>query len=105
MKWSVFLLGGLAGVAAASYVARRRPGMFAWATSAAGQAMTGVSRKAMGAMVNHKFGGEKMHSAPKQSSGSARESGGAWGQIEMLLNSDPGVKQQVDEIRAEAKTH
>ncbi|QHT60509.1 hypothetical protein GXP70_11565 [Paenibacillus lycopersici] len=105
MKWSVFLLGGLAGAAAAAYVAKKRPGMFAWATSAAGHAVTGVSRRAMGAMVNRRFGMETMHSAPKRSSVSAKESGAAWGQIEMLLNSDPGVKQQVDEIKAEAKTH
>ncbi|NBD22614.1 hypothetical protein [Paenibacillus glycinis] len=105
MKWSVFLLGGLAGAATAAYVAKKRPGMFAWATSAAGQAMTGVSRKAMGAVVSRKFGGEMAHSSPKHSGVSARDSAGAWGQIEMMLNNDPGVKEQVDEIKADAKTH
>lgn len=105
MKWSAFLLGGIAGMATAAYVAKKRPGMFAWATSAAGQAMTGVSRRAMGAMVSRKFGHEMAQSAPKHSGGSAGGSGAAWGQIEMLLNSDPDIKSQVDEIKAEAKTH
>ncbi|MBM7564457.1 hypothetical protein [Paenibacillus sacheonensis] len=105
MKWSVFLLGGLAGAAAASYMAKKRPGMFAWATSAAGQAMTSASRKAMGAVVSRKFGGEMMSSSPKHSNAQAKDSSNSWGQIELMLNSDPGLKRQVDEIKAEAKTH
>ncbi|SFI56410.1 hypothetical protein SAMN02799624_01396 [Paenibacillus sp. UNC496MF] len=104
MKWSVFLLGGLAGAAAAAYVAKKRPGMFAWATSAAGMAMSGVSRRAMGAVVSRKFG-EARHASAAHAEGAARDSAGAWGQIEMMLNSDPGLKHQVDAIKSEAKTH
>ncbi|MFC4808460.1 hypothetical protein [Paenibacillus sp. GCM10023250] len=104
MKWSAFLIGGLAGAAAAAYVAKKRPGMFAWATSAAGMAMSGVSRRAMGAVVNRKFG-EARHASAKHTESSARDSAGAWGQIEMMLSSDPSLKNQVDAIRSEAKTH
>ncbi|RAP76414.1 hypothetical protein [Paenibacillus montanisoli] len=106
MKWSGFLIGSLAGMAAAAYVAKRRPGMFAWASSAAGNAVNGMTRRAMGAVISRKFDREAVHhAAPKRSGASAKESGDAWGQIEVLLNSDPGVKEQVDQIKAEAKPH
>ncbi|WP_219836506.1 hypothetical protein [Paenibacillus sp. R14(2021)] len=106
MKWSGFLIGALAGAATAAYMAKKRPGMFAWASSAAGNTMTGFSKRAMGAMLSRKFGSDASHDvSPKHSSVSAKESGNAWGQIEMLLNSDPSVKDQVEDIKSEAKTH
>ncbi|WP_308639113.1 hypothetical protein [Paenibacillus silvisoli] len=107
MRWTGFLIGSLAGMAAAAYVARRRPGMFAWATSAAGTAVNGMTRRAMGAVISRKFGARDavQHAAPKRTDASAKGSGDAWGQIELLLNSDPGVKEQVDQIKAEAKPH
>ncbi|SFS81979.1 hypothetical protein [Paenibacillus sp. BC26] len=106
MKLSGFLIGGLAGMAAAAYIAKKRPGMFAWASSAAGTAVNGMTKRAMGAVISRKFGGDMVqHAAPKHSDASAKGSGNAWGQIELLLNSDPGVKEQVDQIKAEAKPH
>ncbi|WP_147306746.1 hypothetical protein [Paenibacillus taihuensis] len=116
MRLTGFLIGGLAGMVAAAYVARKRPGMFAWASSAAGSAISGMSRgmtrKAMGAMMSRKLAHasesmhEVSHAAPKSTGASAGGgSGNAWGQIEMLLNADPSVKAQVDEIKADAKPH
>ncbi|AZN40693.1 hypothetical protein [Paenibacillus albus] len=108
MRLTGFLIGSLAGMAAAAYVARKRPGMFAWASSAAGQAVSGMSRgmtrKAMGAMMSRQFTNEASHAVPKHTGGSAGGGSGkdSWSQIEMLLNSDPSVKQQVDDIKAEA---
>lgn len=99
---------------AAAYVARKRPGMFAWASSAAGSAISdmsrGMTRKAMGAMMgrklehaSHSMREASSHHAPKSAGASAgRGSGNNWGQIEMLLNADPSVKAQVEEIKADA---
>ncbi|MFC5650846.1 hypothetical protein ACFPYJ_17355 [Paenibacillus solisilvae] len=105
MKWSGFLIGGIAGMAAAAYVAKKRPGMFAWASSAAGEAWTGMRGRALNAVINRKFNHAAEKTVPKHSDLSKEHSTDAWGQITMLMNSDPEVKKEAEQIAAEAKTH
>jgi hypothetical protein len=105
MRWTGFLVGSLFGVAAAAYVAKTRPGMFAWASSAMWSGMAG---RAVEAAVNRKFGtaaqGAQMPGAPMPAA-SAGKSGEAWGQIQTMVNNDPAVKRETQEIMAEAAKH
>ncbi|WP_274651675.1 hypothetical protein [Paenibacillus humicola] len=101
MRWSGFLVGGIVGIAAAAYMAKRRPGMFALASSAANEAWSGMKGSAVGAVMNRKFG----DAAASAGHHAAHQSGEAWGQIEKLVNSDPAVKKQANEIMSEAGTH
>ena len=55
MKWTGFLLGSLVGMAGAAYVAKKSPGMFAWASSAAGEMWTGMRGKAVNGVINRQF--------------------------------------------------
>jgi hypothetical protein len=105
MRWTGFLLGGLAGAAAAVYMAKRRPGMFAWASTAAGEVWEGWTSRAANAMVNRKFGNETMQAKPKNINGVVNNTGEAWTQIQTLVNSDPNVKQEAEKIVAEAQSH
>ncbi|MBW7454436.1 hypothetical protein ACFOLF_05475 [Paenibacillus sepulcri] len=101
MKWSAFMLGGLAGAAVAVYAARKRPGMFAWAGAAAGEAWDGMKGRAVNAVLDRKFRSDKADHDSKHSEGS----GDSWNQIEEMLNQDPHVKRQAEEIMAEATKH
>jgi hypothetical protein len=103
MRWTGFLVGGLVGAVAAAYVARTRPGMFAWASSAAGNAWSGMAGRALDAAVNRKFG--TATAAPGAPAASPAKSGEAWGQIQTIVNSDPAVKKEAQEIMAEAGKH
>lgn len=105
MRWTGFLLGSLAGMAAAAYVAKKRPGMFAWASSAAGNVWTGMSGKALNTVINRKFNHKVENAVQNQPESSKEQSNDAWGQIAMIMNSDPEVKKEVEQITAEAKTH
>ncbi|BBH21027.1 hypothetical protein Back11_23720 [Paenibacillus baekrokdamisoli] len=105
MKWTGFLIGSLAGVAAAVYVAKKRPGMFAWASSSAGEVWTGMRGKAFNAVINHKFDHETKEKTAKQTGSSKDQSNDSWGQIEMLVNSDPSVKREAEQIVSETKSH
>jgi hypothetical protein len=104
MKWTGFLLGSLVGMAGAAYVAKKSPGMFAWASSAAGEMWTGMRGKAVNGVINRQFSQAK-EAAPKPSESSKESSDEAWGQIAMIMNSDPNIKKEAEQIASEAKTH
>jgi hypothetical protein len=103
MRWTGFLVGSLCGVVAAAYVARTRPGMFAWASSAAGSMWSGMAGRAVETAVNRKFG--TANPAGQAPAASAGKSGEAWGQIQTMINNDPTVKKETQEIMAEAGKH
>jgi len=105
MKWSGFLLGSLAGAAVAVYAAKKRPGMFAWASAAAGEVWDGMKGRAVDAVINRNFSPDRVHDIPKHAEASREKSGENWVQIEELLNQDPRAKHQAEEIMKEATKH
>ncbi|GGD69412.1 hypothetical protein [Paenibacillus nasutitermitis] len=105
MKWSSFLLGSFAGVALSVYAAKKRPGMFAWASSAAGEVWGGMKGKAVDAVINRNIGSDRGHKASKHAKPTQEKTGENWVQIEELLNQEPRAKQQVEEIMEEAAKH
>lgn len=107
MRWTGFLLGSLAGATAAAYIAKKRPGMFAWATAACANMASGLKGRTMEAVINTTAGKKNSkHSAAKANGTAPENSTAAWGQIEMLMNSDPAVKKEAERIAAEgSKTH
>ncbi|UVI32363.1 hypothetical protein [Paenibacillus spongiae] len=105
MKWSGFIIGGIAGIAAVAYLSKRKPNWVAWAGTAAGEVMTGMKGKAINAVMNRKFGPVPAASAPKRSSASAGKASDAWGQIEMIMNSDPAVKREAEQIASQSQSH
>ncbi|MCQ6558064.1 hypothetical protein [Paenibacillus mendelii] len=105
MKWSGFIIGGIAGMAAVAYMSKKRPGWVAWAGTAAGEAVSGMKGRAINAVMKQKFGPETTVTAPKHSSASRGRNSEAWGQIEMIMNSDPEVKREAEQIAAQNPSH
>ncbi|MBW7473478.1 hypothetical protein K0T92_01815 [Paenibacillus oenotherae] len=109
MRWTGFLLGSLAGMAAAAYVAKKRPGMFAWATAACTSMATGLKGRTIDAVISRKLGSKSSSASAstsaKEKGAAPEDSAAAWGQIEMLMNSDPTVKREAERIAAEGKAH
>ncbi|WP_132304642.1 hypothetical protein [Paenibacillus sp. BK033] len=104
MRIGGFMLGAVAGIAAAVYVSRKRPGMAAWASSSLASACSSIGRSAASMMM--KRGMTKAMAAadmaPKHSDDTAAKHGGGWEQVEQLINSDPGLKEQASQIMAES---
>ncbi|MFX3633515.1 MAG: hypothetical protein ACE3L7_24500 [Candidatus Pristimantibacillus sp.] len=107
MKLSGFLFGGAVGMVAALYVARKRPGTAAMASSAISSACATMGKKAMSMMMNGKWQAQAATSVPKHSNGTAKSSKGDWSQIEGIINSDPELREQTNQILAESssRTH
>lgn len=101
MRWTGFLLGSLAGAAAAAYIAKKRPGMFAWATAACANMASGLKGRTIEAVINTGAKNKSKHANPKTDGSASGNSAAAWGQIEMLMNSDPAVKKEAERITAE----
>ncbi|MUT65511.1 hypothetical protein [Paenibacillus sp. NEAU-GSW1] len=105
MKLGGFLFGSVLGMAAAVYVARKRPGTAAWASAALASACSMVGRKTVSMMTNSaNWKAQAVSSAPKRTDGTAAKSEGSWAQIEALVNSDPKLKAQADQIMAESSS-
>lgn len=103
MRLSGLLFGGLIGAAATLYVSRKKPGAVAWASSAMGDMFASAAGKAFSMMASgSRLKGEAMKSAPKPSADTAATSAAAWERIESFIQSDPGVKAEVDKIKAES---
>ncbi|MGO4107444.1 hypothetical protein [Paenibacillus sp. YAF4_2] len=106
MRIGGFMLGAVAGIAAAVYVSRKRPGMAAWASSSLAGACSSIGKSAASMMMKR---GMKMTMsassiAPKHSDDTAVKQGGGWEQVEHLINSEPGLKEQANEIMAESSS-
>ncbi|KQO17432.1 hypothetical protein [Paenibacillus sp. Leaf72] len=106
MRLRGFLLGGLAGAAAALYVARKRPGTAALAAGVLASACSTIGHKAM-SLWNNDWTKKAVNKGPKRTDDTAGKFGDGWVQIEAMMNSDPELKQQAEEIMAESsnKTH
>ncbi|MCM3747373.1 hypothetical protein M3223_08395 [Paenibacillus pasadenensis] len=114
MKLGTFIVGGVAGAAAALYIARKKPGLAAAAGVAAGQLWSGAVRRSMSAVLKRQSHGEREaevkrdqhevieRNAP-QHSGAADSQ--AWAQIAALVSSDPAVKRETEKIMIEAGTN
>jgi hypothetical protein len=94
MRISGFILGGICGMMAASYLSKKRGGVISWASSAAGNMMSGAKDKMVGSALNRKFGRAGNDSGTDQAAGSNK----SWETIENLINSDPQLKQQTSEL-------
>lgn len=104
MKLSGFLFGGAVGMVAALYVARKRPGTAAMVSSAMSSACSSMGKKAMSMMMNGKWQAQAAASVPKHSDGNAKRSTGDWGLIEGLIQSDPELREQTNQILAESSS-
>ncbi|MWC28436.1 hypothetical protein [Paenibacillus sp. MMS18-CY102] len=105
MKMSGFIVGGLLGMAAAMYAARKRPGLAAWAVDAAGDMMSSAKNKMVSKVVERKmakWSKEAAHAAPKPSAASAGNTAEAWKQLGALVESDPELKRETEAIMASA---
>ena len=94
MKWTGFLLGSLVGISWSSICSEEKPRNVCLASSAAGEMWTGMRGKAANGVINRQFSQAK-EAAPKPSESSKESSDEAWGQIAMIMNSDPNIKKQV----------
>ncbi|WP_284239800.1 hypothetical protein [Paenibacillus glycanilyticus] len=106
MRIGGFMLGAVAGLAAAVYVSRKRPGMAAWASSSLASACSSVGKSAASMMMRKGLGKAMTASsmAPKRSDDTAGKQGGGWEQVEQLINSDPALKEQASQIMAESSS-
>ncbi|TYP77794.1 hypothetical protein [Paenibacillus methanolicus] len=104
MRMTGFIIGTITGMAAAAYLSKKRPGMVAWAGAATGDIISSVKGKAIGAVMNRKFGQSQSVQPTSASSAGTANSAESWGQIEMLVNSDPELKRQAEEIASETPT-
>lgn len=104
MRMTGFIIGTITGMAAAAYLSKKRPGMVAWAGAATGDMISSVKGKAISAVMNRKFGQSQSAQTGTANSAGASSSTESWGQIEMLVNSDPEVKRQAEEITSENQT-
>lgn len=102
MRLSGFIIGGLVGAAATMYVSRKRPGTFAWATSAVSNAASNMMGKTVSNMMNNGYMQEASGFAPKHTDATAGRSEAAWEQIEAIVNSDPAIKKEAEKIKAES---
>lgn len=104
MKLSGMLVGGLLGAAATMYVARKRPGAFAWASSAVSDACASIVGKTMDKVISANWKKEAAKAAPKYSDDNVKSSAAALEQIEAFVESDPAVKREVDRIKSESSS-
>lgn len=113
LRLGSFIAGGIAGAAAALYVARKRPGLAAAAGVAAGQLWSGVVRKSMAGALRQGMGTIGRSAKPvapepavseRRAEPAAAHAGDAqaWAQIAALVSSDPAVKKETDKLLAEA---
>ncbi|MBB3109252.1 hypothetical protein FHS18_001304 [Paenibacillus phyllosphaerae] len=112
MRLTGFIMGTVAGMMTAAYLSKKRPGMVAWAGAATGDMLSSVKGKAISAVMNRKFGRETnaaTAAAPTstavKTAGSSTNSTDSWNQIEVLMNADPQVKAEAEEIVKENQTH
>jgi len=96
MRMTGFILGGICGIAAAVYVARKRPAVMSW-----------MGGRVLDTALNKKFGqaGQtgKQAQAGNQGGGKAASGGNdkkAWQTIENLLQTDPKAKRETADIMA-----
>ncbi|MFC4103757.1 hypothetical protein [Paenibacillus xanthanilyticus] len=104
MRMTGFIIGTITGMAAAAYLSRKRPGMVAWAGAATGDIISSVKGKAVSAVMNRKFGQSGSVQPTSVNSTGTANSAESWGQIEMIVNSDPELKRQAEEIASETPT-
>ncbi|MDQ0058223.1 hypothetical protein [Paenibacillus harenae] len=103
MRLSGFIVGGLVGAVATMYVSRKRPGTFAWATSAVSKAASNMMGNTVSKVMNKGFMNEAAGAViPKHTDAAAGKSEAAWEQIEAIVNSDPAIKKEADKIKAES---
>ncbi|WP_168119183.1 hypothetical protein [Paenibacillus sp. HB172176] len=108
MRLSSMLFGGLIGAAATLYISRKKPGAAMRASRAVSGALSSMSGKAMSKMINMDWkhgANEAMSHVPKPTDDTAETSAGAWEQIEALIENDPEVKAEVDQIKAESSSN
>ncbi|GKU79572.1 hypothetical protein [Paenibacillus sp. L3-i20] len=104
MKLSGLLFGGLIGAAATIYISKKRPGVFAFASSAMTDLCSNLVNKSVTKMMRSDWKDEVTTVVPKSTDDTAKKSAVAWEQIELLLQSDPALKQEVDKIKAESSS-
>lgn len=102
MKLSGFLFGGVVGMVAALYVARKRPGTAAMASNAISSACSTIGKRAASMMMNGKWQAKTATSVSRHSNAAGKGAKGDWAQIEGLINSDPKLKEQTNQILAES---
>ena len=103
MRLSGFILGGIVGMAAAAYMAQKRPGSLAWAGNATGQLVSGMKGRILETALTRKFGADAAPKEPhKKSAGETAKSEESWETIEHLLSSDPEAKAAANEIIADS---
>lgn len=102
MRLRGLIVGGLLGAAATVYASRKRPGAFAWVSSAASDVCARMVGGTVSKIMSRGMASEAAAAAPKPIDASAGNSEDAWEQIEALVNSDPEVKREADKIKAES---
>jgi len=102
MRWASFVMGSIAGMAAAAYISKKRP---EWMAMAGGMmpSMKGSSNKSM---KESGFSRNMSTSSPKKTEASAGNSAEAWEQqVKGIIDSDPKVKREVEEVLADSNSH
>jgi len=105
MRWASFVMGSIAGMAAAAYISKKRPEWMAMAGSAAGM-MSGMKGSSNKSMKESGFSRNTSSSSPKRTEASAGSSAEAWQQqVRGIIDSDPEVKKEVEEVLADSNSH
>ncbi|GGG57426.1 hypothetical protein [Paenibacillus radicis (ex Gao et al. 2016)] len=104
MRLRGFIVGGAIGAAAALYMARKRPGTAAWLSATMSNGLSKLGRKSFSIMMMNDWKTKAVVSAPKHTDGTAAKSEGNWERIEAIINSDPKLKEQANQVMAESSS-
>jgi len=106
MRWASFVMGSIAGMAAAAYISKKRPEWMAMAGTAAVGMMPGMKGTSKQSTKESGFSRHTSSSSPKRTEASAGSSAEAWQQqVRGIIDSDPEVKKEVEEVLADSNSH
>lgn len=98
---SGIVIGGLLGAAAAMYFSRTNRTFSFSGISSAGQAIDNIVEKARSKMMPPDKRSYYGDSTANQGAGAATTAAGGINQVETMVNKDPALKAQVNEILSE----
>lgn len=104
MRLSAIVLGGIIGAAATLYVSRKRPGAVAWAANAMSNVCESVAQRSVSMLMNMDWKKEETKLSSKPKDEAAGASSAAWDQIEAFVKSDPELKREINQIKAESSS-
>lgn len=85
------------GAAATLYLSRKRPGAVAWASAAMSSFCSSMVKKAVNGVLAKK-GAKELTVMTATSGAAAKPSAETWSQVESIVESDPAVKREVEDM-------